>query len=231
MSETSATTTQATQPLALRRVRLVYARGNGLRYISHLEMQLVWERTFRRARLPIAYSQGFNPHPRLHLASALPLGFLSQCEIADVWLEKNEDLEAHGSLPEIQERVQRSSPPGLTVLTAEDISLQEAALQTQVSSAEYLATPLDPLNAAELRTRVEALLAAEHLPRERRGKAYDLRTLIEGMEVRGEGDQAQIWMRLTALASATGRPEEALDELKLDPAAFRVERLAIHLIK
>ncbi len=67
------------EPTPLLRVRMTYARREALRYVSHLDMQMVWERTLRRARMPLAYTKGFNPNPRLHLASALPLGFLSRC--------------------------------------------------------------------------------------------------------------------------------------------------------
>ena len=60
-----------------------------MRFTGHLDLHRAWERTFRRAGLPLAYSQGFNPHPRLNLASALPLGFTSEGEVIDVWLEQD----------------------------------------------------------------------------------------------------------------------------------------------
>lgn len=207
----------------LQRIRLTYSRGEELRYVSHLDMHLMWERTFRRARLPLAYSQGFNPHPRMHLASALPLGFLSRVEIIDVWLEGEQEPSR------VQELAQASTPPGLKIYQAELVPLGEPALQTQVSYAEYLATPLDPLSANELEQAVQAVLAAKSLPRERRGKAYDLRPLIETLEVHPSGDKAQVHMRLSARESATGRPEEVIRAMELDPTVFRVERTGLIL--
>ena len=214
-----------TQTSPLHRIRLMYQRMDALRYISHLEMQQVWERTFRRARLPLAYSQGFNPHPRLQMASALPLGFLSRCEIVDVWLEGPHEA------GEVQVRAQASVPPGLRIEAAESVPLQSPPLQTQVQAAEYLARLLDPVELSQVQAALHSLLQADSLPRERRGKQYDLRPLVEVLELRQESstDQPALFMRLTACEGATGRPEEVLDVLGLDPTAARIERTALIL--
>lgn len=58
----------------VQRLRFAYAKGEALRYISHLDLARTWERAFRRAGLPVAYSQGFNPKPRFQIAAALPWG-------------------------------------------------------------------------------------------------------------------------------------------------------------
>ncbi len=220
---------------ALERIRMKYTRGEALRYVSHLDMQLVWERTLRRAGVPLAYSQGFSPHPRLHMASALPLGFLSRCELVDFWLElsggETEPTLETANLEGLAAQVQAACPPGLTITQTERVPLNLPALQTQVQSTEYLAIPLDPLNEASLRQASERLLSAPNLPRERRGKAYDLRPLIETLEIRlGAEGRAALFMRLAAREGATGRPEEVLAAAGFDPAAFRVERLALILL-
>ena len=212
---------------ALTRMRLTYARREALRYTSHLDLHLVWERTLRRAGVPLAYSQGFNPRPRLHLASALPLGFLSRCEMADFWLNQAEEVTRVTFLALVKE-IQAAAPPGLEISQAEIVSLNLPALQTQVHSAEYLAYALDPLDEETLRQKVETLLQAGTLPRERRGKAYDLRPLIQVLDVHA-GSPASLFMRLTAREGATGRPEEVLDAMGLDSSAFRVERTALLL--
>ena len=66
------------------RVRITYTKSGGLRYTGNLDMHKIWERTMRRARLPLAYSQGFHPQPRINQASPLPLGMVSQVEMVDV---------------------------------------------------------------------------------------------------------------------------------------------------
>jgi radical SAM-linked protein len=214
-----------TQPPPLHRIRLTYQRGDALRYISHLEMQTVWERTCRRARLPLAYTQGFNPHPRLQMASALPLGFLSRCEVVDIWLE---DLYEAG---EVQQRAQASAPPGLRIHSAEIVALQSPPLQTQVQAAEYVVHLLDPIEPDSLQTALHSLLQAASLPRERRGKPYDLRPLVQALEMRQgpEAGSAQLYMRLTAREGATGRPEEVLEVLGINSTAARIERTGLIL--
>jgi radical SAM-linked protein len=218
--------TQAEGTSTVYRIRLTSARHEALRYVSHLDMQLVWERTLRRAAIPLAHSQGFNPRPRMHMASALPLGFTSRCEITDFWMElapgENPDL------PSLSAQIQAAAPPGLEILHVEDIPLNLPALQTQVQAAEYQAKLLDPLDFQQLSERISRLLQAETLPRERRGKPYDLRPLVFALEARETaGGQPEIFMRLSARESATGRPEEVLDALELNPSTCRVERLAL----
>jgi radical SAM-linked protein len=214
------------QPV-LYRVRLTFARGDALRYVSHLDLHLVWERTLRRAGAPLAYSQGFNPRPKLHLASALPLGFLSRCEIIDFWLQGKPD-EPAPDMGQLIALLKATTPPGLEILSGDAVPLNLPALQTQVRSAEYLAHPLDLVSFEDLGQAVAALLEQESLPRERRGKPYDLRPLIERLETQ-PGDRPGLFMRLTARESATGRPEEVLLAMGFDPAAFRVERTALIL--
>jgi len=222
--------TQTTETYQLQRVRVVYARQEALRYISHLDMKLVWERTLRRAGLPLAYSQGFNPNPRLHMAAALPLGFLSQFEIADFWLET-----PPGSAPvdtvELVKQVREAAPPGLEIRQAEIVSLQAPVLQTQVHSASYTAIPLNDLDIDRLDQAIKMLLSAPSLPRQRRGKPYDLRPLIDSLDVCLDQEQGPIiTMRLAAREGATGRPDEVLDAMGLDPANFRIERTALILL-
>lgn len=221
---------------ALYRVRLTYARRDALRYTSHLDMQLVWERTLRRAEVPLAYSQGFTPRPRLHLAAALPLGFLSRSEMVDFWLSFAESTPPP-ELDKLISGIRCVAPPGVEVLSGEFIPLSQPALQVQVQSAEYLACPLDAINDAELARAVNAVLKADTLPRERvkkpgsPGKPYDLRPLVEALEIQHAEEKGKpgLFMRLAAREGATGRPEELLAALGFESAAWRIERTRLIL--
>jgi len=216
------------------RMRIHYGRGPELRYVGNLDMQLVWERTLRRARLPVAFSQGFNQRPRFHMAAALPLGFTSRCELLDVWL--NEEVEAE----EVGRLVQASAPPGLQVQKVEQVELSLPALQTLVSAAEYTALLREVPDGFDPESAVQGLLAQPSLPREWRKKGYDLRPLIYTLEVQPAGPQPgeqtanptgypRLGMRLSAREGATGRPEEVLSALGLDPTTARVERTQLIL--
>ena len=133
------------------------------------------------------------------------------------------------------EMLQPAAPPGLTILSVEQVDEKGPALQTQVASAEYLVTLLEPASVPDLDQRIRQLLATASLPRERRGKPYDLRPLIEELSSpltpapppRGEG--MRVFMRLSAREAATGRPEEVLDVLGIPFETTRVERLRLVL--
>ena len=70
------------------RLRITFSKSGALRYTGHLDLQTTWERTLRRAGLPLAYTHGFHPGPRIQIASALPLGFIGRAEIVDIWLDE-----------------------------------------------------------------------------------------------------------------------------------------------
>lgn len=203
------------------RIRITFAKQGALRYTGHLDLHKMWERATRRAHLPLAYSQGFHPQPKIQLAAALPLGFSSRCELADMWIDDNNlDLTA------LPARFGEAVPMGLKVLNVVSVDEKSPALQTQVVSAEYEVTLFDEVNLTELTQRLDTVMETASLPRERRGKAYDLRPLIESMrllEPDGE-NHPRLWLQLAAREGATGRPEEVLDVLGVRYEGTRVER-------
>lgn len=200
------------------RFRMIFAKQEEMRYTGHLDLHRTWERTLRRAGVPLAYSQGFNPRPRINLGSALPLGFTSESEVMDIWLEK------FISLDELAKSIRLAQPPGLRIQSIMQVDLRAPSLQTELRSAEYQVTLLDKI--PELDTKLENLLRRTMIHRRRRGKEYDLRPLIEACErIReDENGHAQIFMRLAAREGATGRPEEVVAELGLSPELARVRR-------
>jgi len=203
------------------RLRITFSKQGPLRYTGHLDLHKIWERAARRAQLPLTYSQGFHPHPQIQLAAALPLGFSSRCELVD--LKLNETLPLDG----LVERIQTAVPPGLHILSAESVDERAPALQTQVLSAEFEVELLEGLDMDELARRLDSVIAADSLPRERRGKPYDLRPLIEMLTLTpstSPGGRWGVFMRLTAREGATGRPEEVLDALEIPLENTRVER-------
>jgi len=206
------------------RVRITFSKTGALRYIGHLDLHALWERAARRAELPLAYTKAYHPQPKIYLASALPLGFSSCCEVVDLRLTQDVDVV---NLPVL---IQAAMPSGIGILNAEIVDEQGPPLQTQVIAADYEVTitrtslasgPAD-LFKASLMLRSKELLAQSTLPRERRGKVYDLRPLIEQLAIISEN---KIFMRLTAREAATGRPEEVLDALGIAPENTEIERV------
>jgi radical SAM-linked protein len=203
------------------RIRIKFAKTEAMRYTSHLDLHRTWERTLRRAGIPLAYSQGYNPRPKMNLASALPLGFTSQCEIIDVWLETRLPI------AQIKTLIQDAAPPGVEPKSIREIANREPKLPTLLEYAEYLVTLLDKVD--DLNDRIERVKAFQHLKLVRRGKLYDLRPLIEDLEVlpNNDQDQQRIYMRLAAHQSATGRPDEVVKALGLLPHTTRIERISL----
>jgi radical SAM-linked protein len=201
------------------RLRVTFAKSGPLTYTSHLDLARIWERSLRRAGVPLAYSQGFNPRPKLQLAAALPLGHTGAAELLDVWLEKPMPVEVFAKALVL------ALPDGLSISEVRQIVVEEPALPTQVVSAEYLVTVERGEMSGEIAARVDQVLAADELPREWRGKPYDLRPLIERLWQEREGDgEIVLGMQLAARAGATARPEAVLEVLGLGEAFARYHR-------
>ena len=69
----------------MQRIRIKFNRGEEIKFISHLDITRLWERALRRAGVPLAYSQGFSPHPQLSFAVPLAVGMTSEAELLDIF--------------------------------------------------------------------------------------------------------------------------------------------------
>jgi radical SAM-linked protein len=203
------------------RYRITFAKTHEMRYTGHLDVQRAWERLIRRARLPLLFTRGYHPRARFNLASALPLGFLGEHEIAELYLVDEIPVE------ELLDRLRENAPPGIGIQAVERVASSRPALQTEIAASTYEVDLGPEVDLVELATRVRELLAAEALPRERRGKTYDLRPLVDGLEV--VSSHRRLLMRLASRDGATGRPDEVLRALELDPAVVLVRRTRLLL--
>jgi len=203
------------------RLRITFAKTDAMRFTSHLDLHKAWERTLRRANLPLAYSQGFNPHPRINLASALPLGFTGEAEVVDVWLDQVLPV------PQIESDLERAAPPGIKISKIQEIDDHTPTLQTELEASEFVITFLDELDG--LNAHLDDLLAAGSLPRQKRGKEYDLRPLVQDLRRLPDDEHGcqRLLVRLSARPNATGRPEEVIAALGAQPEAARVHRLQL----
>ncbi len=175
----------------------------------------------------MAYTQGFNPRPRMQFAAALPLGYTSDCELADVWLVERMEPE------QAKAQMMAKIAPGLTILQVEDVPLKEPALQMQTAVSTYTAALLDEVDTAVLQQRIADILASDSLTRERirkrKRKEYDLRPLIIDLALVETVDGPVIQMKLALEQNKNGRPDEVLSALELDPLDARIHRAAILL--
>ena len=109
------------------RVRATFEKSGRAKYISHLDLNRCMLRTFRRSRLPIWYTEGFNPHPYYSFALALSLGFESSCEILDFNL--NEEV----PFDEVRDRLNAVMPEGMRIVK---VAEQKQKI-TYIAKAEY----------------------------------------------------------------------------------------------
>ncbi|HLG71627.1 MAG TPA: TIGR03936 family radical SAM-associated protein [Chloroflexota bacterium] len=205
----------------MRRYRLTFAKGEAVRYISHLDLMRTWERILRRARLKLAHTQGFNPRPRLVFAAPLPVAVTSDAEIVDVVLE--DDL----TPAELDERLHLSLCPGISVTSIDEVPLDAPAVMACVDSADYRVE----VAGDDLPGRVAAFLARESVPYERTRKGStrqaDMRASV--LDVWVEGDAA-IGMRLRlGVEGAAVRPEEVVAAIDPSWVVKRVHRTGLHL--
>ena len=209
------------------RYRLRFSKDGPLRYTSHLDLARTWERMLRRADAPLVYSLGFNPRPKMQFAAALPLGLRSTCEVVDIWLHAPEAPPPHDLLVSLQ----GVAPEGLGALNAESVDPSGPALQTLTRAATYHVRLDDPPPADALQRKIEVLLAQEPIPRQRRGKDYDLRPLIHDLRVEsGKGSTDYRLVAVLSLGEAgAGRPDELLDALGFDVSRADITRTEISL--
>ena len=206
------------------RIRVCYSKRDGLRFTGHLDLQRLWERLLRRTGLPVRYTQGYHPRARLNLASALPLGFVSDEELLDFWMDE------HLPMDDIKTRLAAAAPPGLEIHSIQQIDLGDDALQVQMKASEFVVSFYDPPDCSELGQKVNQLLSQDEIITTRRKKTYNLRPLILDLETTSDSSgEPGLWIRLLAEPGATGRPDDLLEALGYPNTAYLVRRTKIIL--
>lgn len=188
------------------KVRLRFAKQGDLRLISHHDLMRCLERMLRRAQIPTATSQGFNPRPKVVFTLALALGIEGRREVVEL------DLAEPMEPAEVLRRLRATTPQGLEWLEAEGVPPGRAAQPEAVSYT--LEIPADRRD--EGRHRLAAFFASEQWPYTRhrpdRTVAIDLRPFLLEAELDTLGI---LRFRMKMLPSGSARPEEFIDALGL----------------
>lgn len=195
------------------RVRLRFAKTGKVRWTSHRDVARMWERAFRRIQLPLAYTEGFSPRPKVAFGLALPTGYESVAEYLDVDLDPQAgEVVDIDSLPGL---LSPALPVGVDVLAAAEIDRSGDSLQHQVVSCEWHIS-LGGASADQLRELAAGALGADSITitRERKGKQVtdDIRPALVHLEVGESEDGVQL---IAELATQTRglRPSELLGAL------------------
>lgn len=140
------------------RFRVRYQKGETMLVSSHLDVVRAIHKALRRSRMPIVFSEGFNPHPKVTFGPPLPLGIASQCEYFDVYLWED-------APPDWIERINRCLPDGLRVLAGWKVDPGQASLTDKVAAIRYR-VEIVPESCPDWETRVaRAKRCIEESPR------------------------------------------------------------------
>ena len=113
------------------RVRIEYSKKGPIRYIGHLDLMRTFFRAFKRANLPVSYTQGFNPRIKCSFSPALPLGFASEAEYMELYLDKKIDI------PSSIDNIQKNLPEGLTVHSMKEVPLLGKSSNASIRAVAY----------------------------------------------------------------------------------------------
>lgn len=188
------------------KLRAVFEKKDRAIYISHLDLNRCMLRTFRRSKLPIWYTEGFNPHPYFSFALALSLGFESSCEILDFNL--NEEI----PFEQVKNQLNDVMPEGMRILT---VSPQKKKI-TEIAKAEYRIL-LNSENTEEIINAAESLMSQNEIlidKKTKKGiKTVDLKPSIELLSMKIKENNAVIRMRLPAGTQTNYNPTLFLEAL------------------
>jgi radical SAM-linked protein len=207
------------------RLRIRFTKHGKVRFTSHRDVARIWERAVRRSGLAVAYSEGFNPRPRLSFGLALSTGHESNAEYLDAEIAASSTAPDIDALPGLLTAV---LPEGIEAAAVIEIDKREPSLQHTVTSCTWRidATGVDAEQAAGAVARA---LAADEIivTRERKGKQVvdDVRPLLLGLDVDGSTDDGIRLIAELGTQPRAIRPAELLDALDSTLRERRVLRL------
>lgn len=190
------------------RLRATFEKSGRAKYISHLDLNRCMLRIFRRSKLPVWYTEGFNPHPYYSFALALSLGFESSCEIMDFNITDD-----NMSLVEIRERLNAVMPEGMRIL---EVAIQQKKI-TAIAKAEYEFFLISE-EVTELFKAVKKLMEQHEIFIEKKTKkgikTVDLKPDMEILRCELNGGAVDMAMRLPAGTQTNYNPMLFVEALK-----------------
>ncbi|HET6876825.1 MAG TPA: TIGR03936 family radical SAM-associated protein [Jatrophihabitans sp.] len=198
-------------PPVVQRIRLRYAKRGRLRFTSHRDFARAFERALRRAELPMAYSAGFSPHPKVSYIGAAPTGVASEAEYVEIGLAAELDVDS------VRERLDAALPDGLDIVDAVAAGPDSLADRMQASAWRI---ELAGVSREQCRAAVELFLAREELSVERLTKngrrAVDVRGAVQRLAVTSTGtpDVRAILDVVVRQVTPTVRPDDVVAGLR-----------------
>ena len=204
----------------MEKMRIAIAKKAATQYVGHLDFGRALERALRRAKLPVAFSEGFNPHMKISFGPALSVGVASNAEYVDVELQEQVDAEEFG------ERLERQLPPGLAFVEVRRVG-SPASLAAALNIADYqveVSAEKTPEMVLQAQAALDSFLAAEqvmvtrHTPKG--AKTFDLKQfLVDGPNLMQDGAKLKVSFRLRMKSTGAVKPQEVFAAMS-DQYAF-----------
>ena len=199
----------APPPPPVQRIRLRYTKRGRLRFTSHRDIARVFERALRRAEVPMAFSAGFSPHPKVSWVGAAATGVASEAEYVEIALAQARPVE------EVRAALDASLPDGIDLVEAVEAGPGPALAELVTASRWRIVLPeVDP---AQARAAVAAFLAQEAVEVERMTKggrrAFDARGPVVSLLASEEGGCAILDLVVQHVTPAV-RPDDVLSALR-----------------
>jgi radical SAM-linked protein len=207
-------------------VRIRFTKRGKVRFISHRDVARAFERAFRVEQLPLAFTQGFAPRPKVSFGLALSVGHESDAEYLDVQLAEEVPLDT------LARGVSDALPDGIGVTGAAALADRAPALQEAVTAVAYRVTVTGPddarVHAADVRVAIDEALARPALPVTRTRKGHqvteDLRSIVRTMAVTDADDLGPVLDLELSTQPRSARPAEVLTAVDGDLVDRRVLR-------
>ena len=203
-------------------IRVKYKKEDEMIFISHLDLQRLLQRAFRRAKINLSYSEGFNPHPKMSYGNALALGVESQGEYVDIEIE--DDIE----VKEFLERINEQLPDGIKFVKGQEIDLKTPSLSSIIVYGEYIFN-IDlevPLSKEFVKSRVLNFVKSKEIiitKKNKKGKKVevDIRPMIRNFDLVSLDDNRVTFVSTIATGSKANLNiniliPQILDMLNLD---------------
>ena len=214
------------------KIRLLITKDREISFISHLEYVKTIERAVKRAKIPVAYSEGFNPHMKISLASALGVGVSSNCEACEIELKQleNKDVLVH--------RLQQALPRGIKIMAADMVPKKTAKLMAVARAADYIVTfPLEANFSDEaiqniMQDYAETLEIKfqKKLPKNKGVKVIDLKDYVASITLKKEADN--LILGFTCLITPTGSLKAMeIAQIVVENFALPVNLVDIHILR
>lgn len=207
------------------KIRLKYTKVGDISYISHLDVVKLMERIFRRAKVNIAYSEGFNPHPKMSFGPALGLGVESICEYIDIELKEEIRIER------ILEQLNAVSVSGLEFIEAVTLPEKSGSIVAYLTHSDYeVSIDLeDACDASTIFQRALAINQAEEVLLTRKTKkgnpvSYDMKEYIGRIVCEETENGLRLLFRVCSGSVKSINPKVVLDQLlqSMDPNDYFV---------